>query len=226
MASLRQALKSGGRRAGASSICRRLEQGLHRRRGMPAEASLHARALRSGLRRVHGGEAVLLAYFERFLRKYPGRGLPEPAASTRSLRDDVFREQERSVGVAQEGAGRASGSGVAKAEAAAAEAKAQAAAAEEAAKRAGKSGVKTCFWCGEEGHVKPECPVFLAGFAEGQEGRQLTPAGPSPADLASLAPRDPHAPRAGLGTVRRPTAPSLPGLMKGEPTPLPGWLLP
>ena len=55
---------------------------------------------------------------------------------------------------------------VTKAEEASAEA--QRAAAE--AKWSSKPTVKTCFWCGEEGHVKPDCPVFLAGEPKVKKG--------------------------------------------------------
>ena len=55
---------------------------------------------------------------------------------------------------------------VTKAEEASAEA--QRAAAE--AKRSGKPTAKTCYWCGEEGHVKPDCPVFLAGEPKVKKG--------------------------------------------------------
>ena len=163
VASLCQALK-GGRRA-LLEHCRRLEQD-YIERGMPTEASLLL-SLRSGLMEFND-EKILLAYFQRYLRKYSGRGLPSLPVD-KELRDDVFREQEKSTESLKKEIDDI-GKRLAKAEAAAAEAKAKAAAAEEAAKRAGKSSVKTCYWCGEEGHVKPECPVFLAGNPKVKKG--------------------------------------------------------
>ena len=163
VASLCQALK-GGRRA-LLEHCRRLEQD-YIERGMPTEASLLL-SLRSGLMEFND-EKILLAYFQRYLRKYSGRGLPSLPVD-KELRDDVFREQEKSTESLKKEIDDI-GKRLAKAEAVAAEAKAKAAAAEEAAKRAGKSSVKTCYWCGEEGHVKPECPVFLAGNPKVKKG--------------------------------------------------------
>ncbi|EOD22561.1 hypothetical protein EMIHUDRAFT_116656 [Emiliania huxleyi CCMP1516] len=99
--------------------------------------SLH-HALKSGER------SVFFTYIERFFRKYPGRGLPELPLD-RILRDDVYREHERSVESFKKELAELA-KRVTKAEAAAAEAQRAA----EEAKRSGKSGAKTCFWCGED----------------------------------------------------------------------------
>ncbi|EOD23079.1 hypothetical protein EMIHUDRAFT_95665 [Emiliania huxleyi CCMP1516] len=162
-ASLCQALK-GGRRA-VLEHCRRLEQD-YIERGMQTEASLML-SLRSGLMEFND-EKILLTYFQRYLRKYSGRGLPSLPVD-KELRDDVFREQEKSTESLKKEI-EDIGKRLAKAEAVAAEAKAKAAAAEEAAKRTGKSNVKTCYWCGEEGHVKPDCPVFKADLPKVKKG--------------------------------------------------------
>ena len=99
-----------------------------------------------------------------FFRKYPGRGLPELPLD-RSLRDDVYREHERGTESFKKQLAELT-KRVTKAEEASAEA--QLAAAE--AKRSSKSTAKTCFWCGEEGHVKPDCPVFKADLPKVKKG--------------------------------------------------------
>ena len=89
----------------------------------------------------------------------PARPLPSRRA------DDVYREHEKGVESFKKELAELA-KRVTKAEEASAEA--QRAAAE--AKRSGKPTAKTCYWCGEEGHVKPDCRVFLAGEPKVKKG--------------------------------------------------------
>jgi len=134
----------------------------YREREMLAEASLILE-FSAGLAEITE-DRQFFTYLQRFFRKYPGRGLPELPLD-RSLRDDVYREHERGTESFKKELAELT-KRVTKAEEASAEA--QRAAAE--AKRASKPAVKTCFWCGGEGHVKPDCPVFLAGEPKVKKG--------------------------------------------------------
>ena len=158
--SLHHALKSGERSVVVQHL-RNLGKD-YRERDMLAEASLILE-FSSGLGDITE-DKQFFTYIERFFRKYPGRGLPELPLD-RILRDDVYREHERSVESFKKELAELA-KRVTKAEAAAAEAQRAA----EEAKRSGKSGAKTCFWCGEEGHVKPDCPVFKADLPKVKKG--------------------------------------------------------
>ena len=154
--SLHHALKSGERSLVVQHF-RNLGKD-YRERDMLAEASLILE-FSSGLGDITE-DKQFFTYIERFFRKYPGRGLPELPLD-RILRDDVYREHEKGVESFKKDLAELA-KRVTKAEAASAEAQRAA----EEAKRSGKS----CFHCGEEGHVKPDCPVFLAGEPKVKKG--------------------------------------------------------
>ena len=90
--SLHHALKSGERSLVVQHL-RNLGKD-YRERDMLAEASLILE-FSSGLGDITE-DKQFFTYIERFFRKYPGRGLPELPLD-RILRDDVYREHERSV---------------------------------------------------------------------------------------------------------------------------------